>query len=116
MRFYLLSGQWRGLVLPAESTHTIVLVWLTPLKQPEWMKLSTVAPLNAGGVIIRDLRAWVSSLSHSSFSCALFHCEVTGYCVVLVRCVVLCSEQHGGTPNLSDEVRAIPNAEFHAPW
>jgi ectoine hydroxylase-related dioxygenase (phytanoyl-CoA dioxygenase family) len=23
---------------------------------------------------------------------------------------------HGGTPNLSDEVRAIPNAEFWAPW
>ncbi len=23
---------------------------------------------------------------------------------------------HGGTPNLSDEVRAIPNCEFHAPW
>lgn len=23
---------------------------------------------------------------------------------------------HGGTPNLSDEVRAIPNAEFLAPW
>ena len=26
--------------------------------EPEWMKLSTVAPLAAGGVIIRDLRAW----------------------------------------------------------
>ena len=23
---------------------------------------------------------------------------------------------HGGTPNLTDEVRAIPNAEFFAPW
>ena len=23
---------------------------------------------------------------------------------------------HGGTPNLADHVRAIPNAEFHAPW
>ena len=23
---------------------------------------------------------------------------------------------HGGTPNLSNEVRAIPNAEFFAPW
>ena len=23
---------------------------------------------------------------------------------------------HGGTPNVSDEVRAIPNAEFYAPW
>ena len=23
---------------------------------------------------------------------------------------------HGGTPNLSNEVRAIPNVEFHAPW
>ena len=24
--------------------------------------------------------------------------------------------RHGGTPNLSDEVRALPNAEFLAPW
>jgi hypothetical protein len=23
---------------------------------------------------------------------------------------------HGGTPNLSDEVRSIPNLEFYAPW
>ena len=23
---------------------------------------------------------------------------------------------HGGTPNLSDQVRAIPNTEYHAPW
>ena len=23
---------------------------------------------------------------------------------------------HGGTPNLSDHVRAMPSAEFHAPW
>ncbi len=23
---------------------------------------------------------------------------------------------HGGTPNLSNEVRALPNAEFFAPW
>jgi ectoine hydroxylase-related dioxygenase (phytanoyl-CoA dioxygenase family) len=23
---------------------------------------------------------------------------------------------HGGTPNLSDELRAIPNVEFYAPW
>ncbi len=23
---------------------------------------------------------------------------------------------HGGTPNLSDEIRAIPNLEFYAPW
>ena len=23
---------------------------------------------------------------------------------------------HGGTPNLSDELRAIPNLEFYAPW
>jgi hypothetical protein len=23
---------------------------------------------------------------------------------------------HGGTPNLSDEVRAIPNVEYYAPW
>ena len=23
---------------------------------------------------------------------------------------------HGGTPNLSDEVRSIPNLEFFAPW
>lgn len=23
---------------------------------------------------------------------------------------------HGGTPNLSDDVRAIPNVEYYAPW
>ena len=23
---------------------------------------------------------------------------------------------HGGTPNLSDDIRAIPNVEFYAPW
>ena len=23
---------------------------------------------------------------------------------------------HGGTPNLSDKIRAIPNVEYHAPW
>ena len=50
-------------------------------EEPEWMKLSAVCPAPAGGVVIRDVRAW-----------------------------------HGGTPNLSNEVRAIPNAEFFAPW
>ncbi len=49
--------------------------------EPEWMKLSTVCPVPAGSVVIRDVRAW-----------------------------------HGGTPNLSNEIRAIPNAEFFAPW
>jgi len=49
--------------------------------EPEWMKLSTVCPVPAGSVVIRDVRAW-----------------------------------HGGTPNLSDEVRAIPNSEYFAPW
>ena len=29
--------------------------------EPEWMKLSTVMGLKAGGVIFRDLRAWVRS-------------------------------------------------------
>jgi hypothetical protein len=23
---------------------------------------------------------------------------------------------HGGTPNISDAIRAIPNLEFYAPW
>ena len=49
--------------------------------EPEWMRLSTVAPVPAGSMMILDVRAW-----------------------------------HGGTPNLSDEVRAIPNLEFYAPW
>ena len=49
--------------------------------EPEWMKLSTVCPVPAGGVMIRDVRAW-----------------------------------HGGTPNVSDTTRAIPNLEFYAPW
>ncbi|HEY5646366.1 MAG TPA: phytanoyl-CoA dioxygenase family protein [Pseudomonadales bacterium] len=50
-------------------------------EEPEWMKLSTVCPVPAGSVLIRDIRAW-----------------------------------HGGTPNLSDQVRAIPNVEYWAPW
>lgn len=50
-------------------------------EEPEWMKLSTVCPVPAGSIMIRDVRAW-----------------------------------HGGTPNLSDEVRSIPNLEFYAPW
>ncbi len=50
-------------------------------EEPEWMKLSTLCPAQAGSVVIRDPRAW-----------------------------------HGGTPNLSDRVRAIPNIEYYAPW
>ena len=50
-------------------------------EEPEWMRLSTVCPAQAGSVQIRDVRAW-----------------------------------HGGTPNLTDRVRAIPNVEFYAPW
>lgn len=50
-------------------------------EEPEWMRLSTVCPVPAGAVQIRDVRAW-----------------------------------HGGTPNLSDDVRAIPNVEYYAPW
>jgi ectoine hydroxylase-related dioxygenase (phytanoyl-CoA dioxygenase family) len=53
----------------------------TLAEEPEWMRLSTVCPVPAGAVQIRDVRAW-----------------------------------HGGTPNLSDELRAIPNIEFYAPW
>jgi ectoine hydroxylase-related dioxygenase (phytanoyl-CoA dioxygenase family) len=53
----------------------------TLTEEPEWMRLSTVCPVPAGSVQIRDVRAW-----------------------------------HGGTPNLSDHVRAIPNLEFYAPW
>lgn len=50
-------------------------------EEPEWMRLSTVCPLPAGSIMVRDVRAW-----------------------------------HGGTPNVSDEVRSIPNLEFYAPW
>ena len=50
-------------------------------EEPEWMKLSTVCPVPAGALMLRDVRAW-----------------------------------HGGTPNLSDTPRAIPNLEFYAPW
>lgn len=50
-------------------------------EEPEWMRLSTVCPVPAGSIMIRDVRAW-----------------------------------HGGTPNLSDQPRAIPNLEFYAPW
>ncbi len=49
--------------------------------EPEWMKLSTVCPVPAGAIMIRDVRAW-----------------------------------HGGTPNVSEKTRSIPNLEFYAPW
>lgn len=49
--------------------------------EPEWMRLSTVCPVPAGAIMIRDVRAW-----------------------------------HGGTPNVSDATRSIPNLEFYAPW
>lgn len=50
-------------------------------EEPEWMRLSTVCPVPAGAVMIRDVRGW-----------------------------------HGGTPNVSDAIRSIPNLEFYAPW
>ena len=50
-------------------------------EEPEWMRLSTVCPVPAGSIMIRDTHAW-----------------------------------HGGTPNVSDHVRSIPNLEFYAPW
>ena len=50
-------------------------------EEPQWMRLSTVCPVPAGAMMIRDVRAW-----------------------------------HGGTPNVSDAVRSIPNLEFYAPW
>ncbi len=49
--------------------------------EPEWMRLSTVCPVPAGAIMVRDVRAW-----------------------------------HGGTPNVSDAIRSIPNLEFYAPW
>ncbi len=49
--------------------------------EPEWMRLSTVCPVPAGSIMIRDTRAW-----------------------------------HGGTPNLTNQPRSIPNLEFYAPW
>lgn len=49
--------------------------------EPEWMRLSTVCPVPAGSIMIRDTRAW-----------------------------------HGGTPNVTDQSRSIPNLEFYAPW
>lgn len=50
-------------------------------EEPEWMRLSTVCPVPAGSIMIRDVRAW-----------------------------------HGGTPNISEATRSIPNLEFYAPW
>ena len=41
--------------------------------EPEWMRLSTVCPVPAGSIMLRDTRAW-----------------------------------HGGTPNVSDATRSIP--------
>jgi hypothetical protein len=53
----------------------------SPLREPDWMRLSTLVGAPAGAAIFRDTRAW-----------------------------------HGGTPNLSREIRAMPNVEYMAPW
>ena len=34
----------------------------SPAEEPEWMKLSTVCPVPAGAVVMRDVRALVRSL------------------------------------------------------
>jgi len=49
--------------------------------EPLWMKRSTLCPVPAGSVILRDPRAW-----------------------------------HGGTPNLSDQIRLMPNIEYYSYW
>ena len=67
------------------------------------MKLSTVMPLETGSMIIRDLRGWVS-WCHSQFFLSVQN-------VTRVRA----SRTAWGT-NLSEQVRAMPNVEFHAPW
>ena len=95
--------------------------------EPEWMKLSTVFPLKAGDVIIRDLRAWVrflvpvesdatsNSYSQPHSTVPAGHALLSSKLLPLAAALLL-QRQHGGTPNLSEEIRAIPNCEFHAPW
>ena len=63
------------------GTHQSRVPIPTLADEPEWMRLSTVCPVPAGAIMVRDVRAW-----------------------------------HGGTPNVSDAVRSIPNLEFYAPW
>ena len=81
-------------------------------EEPDWMRYSTVSPAPAGCALIRDIRAWhgpsadcTKQKRHCrpgvrSDLCALWH-------------PVLCA---GGTPNLSNNVRAIPQSQFVPAW
>jgi hypothetical protein len=78
------------------------------------MKMSTLRGLEAGSVIIRDLRAWhgvgaiTLYVSTASRLGSQSRCNsLRSYC-----CVALVQ----GTPNLSDHIRSIPNVEYCAPW
>jgi hypothetical protein len=73
-------------------------------EEPLWMKLATTAPCPAGCAMIRDIRTWVSNFRP-------LKCFFRG-----APNSALKLPQHGGTPNLSRSVRAIPSAVFCAPW
>ena len=70
-------------------------------EEPKWMKLLTTSPAPAGAAMFRDHRAWYEPPRVPSPP------RPHGW---------LCGRRHGGTPNLSWEVRAIPGAYYDAPW
>jgi hypothetical protein len=78
-----------------------------------WMKMSTLRGLEAGSVIIRDLRAWhgVGTISTAISTAPRLRRSWAPY-LAATHCVVLVQ----GTPNLSDHIRSIPNVEYCAPW
>ena len=80
------------------------------------MKLNVCSPAPAGSAMLRDLRTWVSP----RLLCRLWQLFKMSRPTSLKTLTNLSSMrigQHGGTPNLSKEVRAIPHpGTFWAPW
>lgn len=74
------------------------------------MMLSTVAPVPAGWALIRDVRCWCvpsTALALATSRWSQVQARFTRWPVC---------NRHGGTPNVSADVRAIPASAFWAPW
>ena len=76
--------------------------------EPEWMRHATLAGVPAGSALFRDNRCWVRTmpaLRLNVFLLAAHPCMAAWWLA-----------QHGGTPNLSRAVRALPNVEYVPRW
>ena len=96
-------------------------------EEPDWMRYSTVSPAPAGCALIRDIRAWhgpsancMEQTRQAWCTCTLTSalCVCVCACVCVCVCVCVCGTAlfAGGTPNLSNNVRAIPQSQFVPAW